>query len=240
MTKHYTMSKDEISILIIEDEAVLALGLEYTLKALGYGVCGIESRFDGVVKNVSTYAPDLVLVDIKLSEQESGISIAKYIWQTYKIPIIFLTSYCDEKTIKEAMACEPYGYVVKPWKDAELNAIIQMAMNKHNYFFAHQRALQSDAVIFFENGVTYHKGKSILYKDEEALHLTGNETKLLDLLSEYPKEAVSFERISSYIWRESLYDLGRLRTLVYRLKQKIGINIVESVFEMGYRLKVAS
>lgn len=237
MYKNHRMDKSEISILIIEDEAVLALGLEYTLKSLGYHVCGIESHFDATIKQLSVDTPDLVLADIKLGEGMSGIQIARYIWQTHKIPIIFLTSYCDEKTIQEAMSCEPYGYLVKPWKDEELNAIIQMAINKHNYFFAHQETLQNDTVIEFEHNVTFHKGKSILYKEGVALNLTGNETKLLGILSDYPKEAVSFERISSYIWRESLYDLGRLRTLVYRLKQKIGFNIVESVFETGYRLK---
>ena len=52
------------------------------------------------------------------------------------------------------------------------------------------------------------------------------------------KEVVSFERISSYIWRESLYDLGKLRTLIYRLKQKLGFEIIENIFESGYKLKV--
>lgn len=238
MTKNILLNKDEISILIIEDEAVLALGLEYTLKSFGYHVCGIESQFDKVVNNLSSYAPDLVLADIKLNSHINGIHIAKYIWQTHKIPIIFLTSYCDEKTIKEAMRCEPYGYLVKPWKDEELNAIIQTAINKHNYFFAHHPALQNTLFIELENNMSYHKGKSILYKVDDPVSLTGNETKLLEILSDCPKEAVSFERISSYIWRESLYDLGRLRTLVYRLKQKVGFNLVESVFETGYRLRV--
>lgn len=238
MMKNTLCNKDEISILIIEDEAVLALGLEYTLKSFGYNVCGIESQFDKVVNNFSAYAPDLVLADIKLNGPLSGIHIAKYIWQTHKTPIIFLTSYCDEKTIQEAMKCEPYGYLVKPWKDEELNAIIQTAINKHNYFFAHHATLQNTILIELENNMRYHKGKSILYKGDEPISLTGNETKLLEILSDCPKEAVSFERISSYIWRESLYDLGRLRTLVYRLKQKIGFNLIESVFETGYRLRV--
>ena len=238
MMKNTLCNKDEISILIIEDEAVLALGLEYTLKSFGYHVCGIESQFDKVVNNFSVYAPDLVLADIKLNGPLSGIHIAKYIWQTHKTPIIFLTSYCDEKTIQEAMKCEPYGYLVKPWKDEELNAIIQTAINKHNYFFAHHATFQNTILIELENNMRYHKGKSILYRGDEPISLTGNETKLLEILSDCPKEAVSFERISSYIWRESLYDLGRLRTLVYRLKQKIGFNLIESVFETGYRLRV--
>jgi len=240
MYKNYLIDKNEISILIIEDEAVLALGLEYTLKSFGYSVFGIENNLEGTIKSLSNALPDIVLADIKLNTHVSGIHIAKYIWQTHKIPIVFLTSYCDEKTIKEAMSCEPYGYLVKPCKDEELNAIIQMALNKHNYFFMNQGALNNDTVIYFENDVTYHRGKSVLYKNAVALNLTGNEIKLLDLLSDYPNEVVSFERISSYIWRESIYDLGRLRTLIYRLKQKVGFTIVESVFEAGYRLSVKS
>lgn len=76
-----------------------------------------------------------------------------------------------------------------------------------------------------------------MYKDDCAIKLTKNETKIIELLSEYPNESVSFEKISTYIWRESLYDLGKLRTLIYRLKQKIGFEIIENVFESGYKLK---
>ncbi|NBL00725.1 MAG: response regulator transcription factor, partial [Erysipelotrichia bacterium] len=173
-------------------------------------------------------------------EQDSGIEISKYIWQAYKIPIIFLTSYCDEKTLKEAMCCEPYGYLVKPWKDEELNAMILMAINKHAYFFPHQTVAQEEMCLLLGEGVKFHRGRSTLYRGDEVIRLTGNEIKLLTLLSEYPKEAVFFERISDYIWRESIYDLGRLRTLVYRLRQKVGFNIIESVCDAGYKLNVIS
>lgn len=237
MSKNHMVEKNDISILIIEDEAVLALGLEATLKSFGYSVCGIENNLQSIVKNLSIYSPDLVLADIKLNGVSNGIQISKYIWQTKKIPIVFLTSYCDEKTIKETMCCEPYGYLVKPCKDKELNAVIQTAINKHKYFFGNKEVLSDDNIVFLIDDFKYHRGKSILYKKETPIKLTGNETKLFDLLSDSSQEVVSFERISSYIWRESLYDLGKLRTMIYRLKQKLDADIVESVFEMGYRLK---
>ena len=237
MSKNHLIEKDEISVLIIEDEAVLALGLKYTLNSFGYDVCGIENNLQSTIKNLSVYSPDIVLADIKLKGISNGIQIAKYIWQTKKIPIIFLTSYCDEKTIQETMCCEPYGYLVKPCKDKELNAAIQTAMNKHKYFFKNQKSLDDENIVSIIDDFIFHKGKSVLYKGDEPIKLTGNETKLLELLSEYSQEVVSFERISSYIWRESLYDLGKLRTMIYRLKQKLGADIVESVFETGYRLK---
>lgn len=236
------MSKNhlkDISILIIEDEAVLALGLEFTLKSFGYSISGVETSLKGTINHLNSSIPDLALVDIKLKNSSCGIEIAKFLWQTRKIPIIFLTSYSDEKTIEKTLSCEPYGYLIKPCKDKELNATIQTTINKHNYFFKNKELFtNNEDFVFLENNLKFHKGKSILYKSEEPIKLTGNEIKLIELLCDYPKEVVCFERIYNYIWRENLYDLGKLRTLIYRLKQKIGFEIVENVFESGYKLKV--
>ena len=120
--------------------------------------------------------------------------------------------------------------MIKPCKDKELHTTIQTSLNKHNYFFKNKELfVNNDDFIFLENDFKFHKGKSILYKNNEPIKLTGNEIKLIELLSDYQKEVVSFERISSYIWRESLYDLGKLRTLIYRLKQKIRFEIIENI-----------
>lgn len=231
-------SLKDISILIIEDEVILALGLKETLKSFGYNILGIEANLQGVIKILEKNTPTLAIVDIKLKGLNNGIDIAKYLWQIKKIPIIFLTSYCDEKTIEKTFSCEPYGYLVKPCKDKELHTTIQTALNKHNYFFKNLQTFEAkDNFLNLENNLKFHKGKAILYKDDCAIKLTKNETKIIELLSEYPNESVSFEKISTYIWRESLYDLGKLRTLIYRLKQKIGFEIIENVFESGYKLK---
>lgn len=240
MSKNIWNDKKDISVLIIEDEVVLALGLECTLKSFGYRVCGIQTSMQSTMNHLNTHTPDIALVDIKLKGNINGIDIAKYLWQNKKIPIIFLTSYCDEKTIEKTMCCQPYGYLVKPCKDSELNAVIQTSLNKHHYMFNDKKENDSEKqFVYLVENVKFHKGKSLLYKKNEALTLTGNETKLVELLVSYPKETVSFERISHYIWGESLYDLGKLRTLVYRLKLKVGHEIIESVFETGYKLKVA-
>lgn len=232
-------SLKDISILIIEDEVILALGLKETLKSFGYSILGIEANLQGVIKILENNTPTLAIVDIKLKGLNNGIEIAKYLWQIKKIPIIFLTSYCDEKTIEKTFSCEPYGYLVKPCKDKELHTTIQTAINKHNYFFKNLETFETkDNFLELKNNLKFHKGKAILYKDDCAIKLTRNETKIIELLSEYPNESVSFEKISTYIWRESIYDLGKLRTLIYRLKQKIGFEIIENVFESGYKLKV--
>ncbi len=137
------------------------------------------------------------------------------------------------------MECEPYNYLVKPCKDAELNAAIQTTIHKHNYFFKNIKVFDNkESLVKITPQIKFHKGKNILYINNEPKKLTGNEIKLLQILSENITETISFDRIGSYIWREELYDLGKLRTLVYRLKSKINADIIENVFETGYRLKV--
>lgn len=240
MSKLEYFDENEISILIVEDEPVLAIGMEFSLESMGYNVSGIESSGRSAIKHVEENSPDIVLMDINLKGAFSGIDAAKEIWLKKKTPIIFITSYSDTKTIKKAMACEPYGYLVKPCKDEEINATIQTTIHKHNFFFKNKEYLldeKSDFVQIKEN-IKYQISKSTLYINNEPQNLTGNERKFMDILCATPKESVSFDKINTYIWREPLYDLGKLRTLVYRLRSKIKVDLFENVYESGYKLKL--
>ncbi len=234
--------ENEINILIVEDETILALEMEQTLVNLGYEVSGIESTAQNAIKHAHQNQPNLILMDIKLRGKESGIQAAKTIWQYQKIPIIFLTSYCDDQTIKSAMLSEPYGYLTKPYRKEELKATIKTALHKHNYFFENRDSLDSKKkilrIIKLENDFSFDKGKGLLSHKDDALVLTKNELKLFEILTDYTGEAVSFEKITNYIWREPLHDIGRLRTLLYRIKNKTGTELFENVYEFGYKLKV--
>ncbi|RXK00239.1 signal transduction protein [Arcobacter sp. CECT 8986] len=238
MSKVSNFVKENISILIVEDETVLAIGMEYSLQNMGYNISGIESSAQNAINHVRQNRPDIIIMDINLKGDVSGTTAAKQIWQYYKVPIIFLTSYSDEKTIKKAIECEPYGYLLKPCKDDELNIAIQVAIYKHNYFFKNIKTFnKTDNLIKLTNKVDFHKGKSLLYYENNPIKLTGNETKLFEILCENIGETVSFERISSYIWRDGFYDLGKLRTLIYRVKQKTKEDLIQSVFEVGYKIE---
>lgn len=242
MTKFPNLYKNDTSILIVEDEAVLAMGMEYSLEEFGYEVTGIETTANGAIEHASKNRPDIILMDIKLKGKESGIDAARKIWSYNKIPVVFLTSFCDDKTIKNAMNCEPYAYLIKPCRDEELKVAIETALHKHNYFYKNKDSLEKDKnvkkFISCINDFYYDKGKNILYKRDEPVNLTGNEIKLFDILTDYPGEPISFERISSYIWRDNFAEIGKLRTLIYRIKNKVGENLIENIFELGYKLKI--
>lgn len=232
---------NEINVLIVEDEVVLAMAIELSLQEMGFYVSGIETSAQKAILHVQNNHPDIILMDINLNNS-SGIDAANTIWKKYQTPIVFLTSYTNDKTIKAAMECEPYGYLIKPCRDEELKATINMALHKHRYFFKNKdenNKLDNDFIELIDN-LKFDKSNSELYKNDEKIKLTKNEKKLFEIITKNPGDTVSFNTIYAYIWREDMYDMGKLRTLIYRLRTKLNINPFENMYEQGYKIKVAN
>ncbi|MHC4464213.1 MAG: response regulator, partial [Planctomycetota bacterium] len=118
-------------ILIVEDEGVVALDIEARLKRLGYNAVDTACFGDEVIEKAGQLAPDLVLMDIKLRGDMDGTEAARQIRDRFNIPVVYLTAYSDETTLKSAKAGEPYGYIVKPFGSRELRATVEMALYRH-------------------------------------------------------------------------------------------------------------
>ncbi len=231
---------DDINVLIVEDEVVLAMAIEVSLKKMGFFVSGIETTASRAITHTKNHHPDIIIMDINLNSAQTGIDAANIIWKKFKIPIIFLTSYTNDKTIKDAMECEPYGYLIKPCRDEELKASINLALHKHRYFFKDINNLEKSKAefLFLEGELKFDKINSELFQNDEKIKLTKNEKKLFEIITKNPGDIVGFETIYAYIWRENLYDMGKLRTLIYRLRIKLGIDPFENMYEQGYKIKV--
>lgn len=119
------------NILIVEDESIVAKDIQHSLKKLGYTVVGICSTGEDAIKTAEEVKPDLVLMDIMLKGEMSGIEAAGQIREKFNIPIIYLTAYADESTLSKAKVSEPYGYIIKPFKEIDLHTSIEMAIYKH-------------------------------------------------------------------------------------------------------------
>lgn len=119
------------NILIVEDESIVAKDIQHSLKKLGYTVVDICSNGEDAIRVAEELKPDLVLMDIMLKGDMSGIEAASQIREKYNIPIIYLTAYADESTLGKAKVTEPYGYIIKPFKEIDLHTSIEMAIYKH-------------------------------------------------------------------------------------------------------------
>lgn len=118
-------------ILIVEDEEDLALLLEELLVELGFLVVGKCSTEKSTLELVKTKKPDLVLMDIMLSGEESGILIAEKIIKYYNTPVIYTTAYGNKTIVEKAKRSGVYGYLIKPYKKEGLYSAIEVALYKH-------------------------------------------------------------------------------------------------------------
>ncbi|MCF8206719.1 MAG: EAL domain-containing protein [Methylotenera sp.] len=116
------------TVLIVEDEAIFALDLKQTLQALGYKVIAIASSHAEALELGVNHRPHLVLMDINLGVGGDGISAAEDINRVIDVPVVFLTAYADDEILRRAAHAVPYGYLVKPVQQRELNAVVQMAL----------------------------------------------------------------------------------------------------------------
>ena len=119
------------SILIVEDEAIVAMTIEDTLHEMGYSVVGQAANAEDALRLAKDKRPDLILMDIHIQGDRDGIITAEEINARYGIPIIYLTAYSDDETIQRAAKTRPYGFLTKPFRKNEMYSTIEMALYKH-------------------------------------------------------------------------------------------------------------
>ncbi len=119
------------TIMIVEDERVVAKDLEVTLRRLGYEVCLTAATGEAAVELVESSKPDLVLMDVRLRGGMDGVEAARLIQFRHDLPVVYLTAFADEVTLRRSLETQPYGYLIKPFREKELHATIETALSKN-------------------------------------------------------------------------------------------------------------
>jgi len=123
--------KEKFRLLIVEDEIIIAEDLKRQLESLGYDVLGIFSSGKEALDGIEKLSPDLVLMDIVLKGEMDGIEAAERIYSRFNIPVVYISAYVDEKRLEKAKRSEPFGLILKPFNEQQMNAIIELALYKH-------------------------------------------------------------------------------------------------------------
>jgi DNA-binding LytR/AlgR family response regulator len=121
----------QTNVLVVEDESIVSKDIQHSLKKLGYNVVGAAATGEQAVKLAMETQPDIILMDIMLKGEMNGIEAATQIRTETNIPVIFLTAYADESTLNKAKVTQPYGYIIKPFKEIDIHTSIEMALYKH-------------------------------------------------------------------------------------------------------------
>jgi len=119
---------EKAKILIVEDEAIIAMEIESQLQSLGYKVTSIVDTSEKAIEKAEKDKPDLILMDIRIKGEMDGIDTAESIRSQFSIPVIFSTAYLDQERIERAKITMPFGYVLKPMQERDLKVTLEMAL----------------------------------------------------------------------------------------------------------------
>lgn len=132
------------TVLIVEDESIIALDIQTSLQTAGYQVVAIATSATEALEAVATLIPDIVLMDIRIRGDRDGVETAEQIRAEFQVPVVYLTAHADENTLRRAKLSEPFGYILKPFEDRELITTIEIALSRHQAEAAIQTALERE------------------------------------------------------------------------------------------------
>lgn len=247
---------NEKKVIIVEDDEITALNLKLSLQKQGYEIVSVCENVKQAKNDIDNYLPDIVIIDISLQKSNDGIALAKDIREEHNIPFIFLTSYSDDEIISQAKLTEPYGYIVKPFDPSSLHATIQVALFKYELEQERENSINSlkvdkmslDKLLHMKKakdkpivqfGDDYYLDISIcetFYKGKK-IKLTKKENAFLRLLVAQLGVVVSFEQAMNYVWEEHGATENSVRTLVWRLRNKLQDDIIKNASGIGYYIE---
>lgn len=243
----------QIKVLIVEDDDVTAMNLKLTLQKYGYQIVSIAQDTIQARNKINIYKPDILLIDISLKNDNDGIELAAAIKEKHAIPFIFLTAHTDDTMIEQAKTTEPYGYIVKPFDPKSLHTTIQMAL----YRFAEERKrldsldnlktdklnlekllynkkMEDKPIVPFGDGYYLDISVCETFYEGKKIKLTKKENAFIRLLVAQLGLVVSFEQAMNYVWEESGATENSVRTLVWRLRNKLPTDIIRNASGVGY------
>lgn len=203
----------QATILVVEDEGIVAQEIKSRLEKAGYSVCGVAHDGDTAVAHAEAMHPDLVLMDIRLKGEMDGIEAAGLIRERCDIPVVYLTAYTDPATLERAKVMEPFGYVVKPFETRSLMVSIEIALHRHLSESERINREKLQAVLETAGAICHELNQPMMA-------ISGNTELLLSTLdpgnSIYPK----LEKIKSQIERmgaitQKLMGITRYETRKY-------------------------
>lgn len=225
---------DKIKIMIVEDQPITALDIKNTIISLGYDVTNIASSFDDAIKKFELDIPDIVIMDIALKGEKTGIDTVKELYRIKQLPIVYLTAFIDDYTMEEAIKTKPAAYEIKPFDRMSLKSSIMIAISKMSDTTYNNTNPKKTAL--GHNYYYLRTEQKLFYKDEE-IKITQQESKLLELLIDSNNQMVPYHVIQYEIWGDNMVSESSIRTLVWRLRTKLENKIIVTVPNLGIKIE---
>ena len=164
------------SILIVEDEPIVAKDIQLSLQRLGYRVPATATSGEEAIRKAGDTRPDLILMDIVLKGKMDGVETALHIQRKQDVPVIYLTAYADNHTLERAKVTSPAAYVLKPYQANELRTTIELALHRglHDRQMRERLRWIATTLRCISDGiVTTDRGGRVTYMNPAAEDFTG-------------------------------------------------------------------
>jgi len=239
------MSQYKISI--IEDDEITAMNLKLSLQKQDYDIVSVFDNVKDALLNIPLNLPHLFVIDISLNESNDGIELAKEIKEKYNLPFIYLTSHSTDEIIEQAKLTKPYGYIVKPFHPNSLHAAIQMALFQYETQSSDSLIEEDIAVntllgkkqeetISFAKAYLFNLESNELFYHEIKVELKTTEALFIKLLVLKLGLVITFEEATEYLLQELSQQVS-IRTLVWRLRNKLSTEIIQNASGIGYYIE---
>lgn len=188
------------SVLIVEDEPLIADDLSFHLQDLGVENVQIALKYETAIEKIASQDFDLLFLDVNLSSDKDGVDVARFAKQSKGVPFIFLTSYFDDETIQRAKELDPIAYLLKPFDKRDIKINVELAFHKQTHTLDKQHAIDPNFFIKDKTGLIAISPKEIRY-----VEAFDNYAKVFDK----SKEHIVSHTLKSI--EEKLIDYGFIR-----------------------------
>jgi DNA-binding response OmpR family regulator len=223
-----------LSFMIVEDEPITARFIHEILESQGCHVAGIAKNGEEARTLFEKNHIDIVLMDINIQGNEDGIQLSRS-FKNDNLAIIFMSAYSDKQTLVEAANTMPYGFLVKPFNEADLLAVLHVSMARLKNINSINTIKKSNKADF-DNYKLNRNNNQLIYHDE-IIHLSKNETKCIAYFFENSEQEVSMDVLRHVIWDNKPIGDSAIRELINRIRNKTRGLKIESIYGIGYILK---
>jgi len=206
---------DRSNILIVEDELIIYMDIASTLQKIGFKNIYNARDSKKALEIASKQKIDILFSDIKIEGDVDGVDTAKILQNLYNMPVIFITAHNDQEILLRASKVDFIGYLLKPYREDELETLIHLSISKFNLLDRSNNLISRD-------NYTYNKKEQKLYdQNNKEVILTKKEQLFISLLFYNINSIVPYSKIDDIVWFDTYVSDNTRRNLIYRLRNKL-------------------
>jgi len=210
------------NIVIVEDEMMAQRYLKDILANFGIENVEAFTNAEEAIQWLKLAKCDMLLADINLKGTMDGIQMAKKVLEKHDIPIIFITAYSDSTTLNDALSVSPFGYIVKPFSQSDIELQIRVGYQKYLQYRSQmdtKRVIEdSMKIVKINDSLEFSLTNNMIYKNGKPVYFPHKQNELIAILCRNLNSIVSYAQLEYILWKEEPHATSALRTLEYAVR----------------------